>query len=193
VAGATDRTAGASRGPRLAGPDDLRALIREIPDFPEPGVGFKDITTLLSDPAGFATTVDLLAGPFRDEGVELVVGIEARGFVFSAPVAHALGAGLVPIRKPGKLPSAIDSVTYELEYGGGTLEIHADAIPSGSRCLIVDDVLATGGTARAGVELVERQGGVVVGLAFLAELAFLGGRQRLGSSAPVVTLINYDD
>ena len=186
------RPAGAGQAPALLDVHALRGLIREIPDFPEPGVGFKDITTLLSDPAGFATSVDLLAAPFRDEGVELVVGVEARGFVFSAPVAHTLGAGLVPIRKPGKLPSAIDSVTYELEYGGGTLEIHADAIPHGSRCLIVDDVLATGGTARAAVELVERQGGVVVGSAFLAELTFLGGRARLGSSAPVVALIDYD-
>lgn len=170
----------------------LRSLVREIPDFPEPGVGFKDITTLLADPAGLATAVDLLADPFKGAGVELVVGVEARGFVFSAPVAYALDAGLVPIRKPGKLPSAIDSVSYELEYGGGTLEIHADAIPQGTRCLIVDDVLATGGTARAAVELVERQGGVVVGSAFLAELTFLGGRARLGSSAPVVALIDYD-
>lgn len=171
----------------------LRALIRDIPDFPEPGIGFKDITTLLADPGGFASTVDLLAEPFRSAGVDLVVGIEARGFVFSAPVAHALGAGLVPIRKPGKLPFDTDSITYELEYGGGTLEIHADAIPRGSRCLVVDDVLATGGTARAAVELVERQGGELVGLAFLAELDFLGGRERVGSSAPVVALIHYDE
>ncbi len=171
----------------------LRALIRDIPDFPEPGIGFKDITTLLADPEGFASTVDLLAEPFRSSGVDLVVGIEARGFVFSAPVAHALGAGLVPIRKPGKLPFDTDSITYELEYGGGTLEIHADAIPRGARCLIVDDVLATGGTARAAVELVDRQGGALVGLAFLAELDFLGGRERVGSSAPVVALIHYDE
>jgi adenine phosphoribosyltransferase len=173
--------------------DGLRGLIRSIPDFPEPGVDFKDITTLLSDPVGFASTVELLAEPFRTAGIEIVVGVEARGFVFSAPVAHALGAGLVPIRKPGKLPSKIDSVTYELEYGGGTLEIHADAIPRGARCLIVDDVLATGGTANAAVQLVERQQGVVVGLAFLAELDFLGGREKVGSSAPLVALIHYAD
>ncbi len=187
--GTTDQ---ARAGGQPADVAHLRDLIRDIPDFPEPGVAFKDITTLLADPAGFAAAVDLLVAPFQDAGVELVVGVEARGFVFSAPVAYALDAGLVPIRKPGKLPSAIDSVTYELEYGGGTLEIHADAIPRGSRCLIVDDVLATGGTARAAIELVERQGGEVVGSAFLAELTFLGGRGRLGSSAPVVALIDYD-
>ncbi len=171
----------------------LRLLIRDIPDFPEPGIDFKDITTLLSDPVGFAASVEELAAPFRSAGVDLVVGIEARGFVFSAPVAHALGAGLIPIRKPGKLPFEIDSITYELEYGGGTLEIHSDAIPTGARCLIVDDVLATGGTAAAGAELVKRQGGELVGYGFLAELVFLGGRARLGTDSPVVALISYEE
>lgn len=171
----------------------LRQLIRDIPDFPEPGIDFKDITTLLSDPVGFAATVEQLSAPFRSSDVDLVVGIEARGFVFSAPVAHALGAGLIPIRKPGKLPFEIDSITYELEYGGGTLEIHSDAIPAEARCLVVDDVLATGGTAAAAAELIDRQGGVVVGYGFLAELVFLNGRARLGTDALVRALISYED
>ena len=173
--------------------DALRALIREIPDFPEPGIGFKDITPLLADPVGFRAATDAIAEPFRGAGVELVVGIEARGFVFSAPVAHGLAAGLIPIRKPGKLPAAIDSISYELEYGGGTLEIHAEAIPLGARCLIVDDILATGGTAAAGRALVERQGGVVVGFSFLAELSVLSGRARLGNDVVVHSVISYED
>lgn len=172
---------------------DLRALIREAPDFPEPGIGFKDITPLLADAAGFRASVDLLAERFADTRVDLVVGIEARGFVFSAPVAHALGAGLIPIRKPGKLPFDTHSVTYTLEYGGGTLEMHADAIMSGARCLIVDDVLATGGTAAAAAELVAGQGGELVGFGFLAELGFLAGRARLQSSDIIEALITYEE
>jgi adenine phosphoribosyltransferase len=171
----------------------VRALIREVPDFPEPGIDFKDITPLLADPVGFRGATDAIAEPFKGEGVELVVGIEARGFVFSAPVAHSLAAGLIPIRKPGKLPAAIDSITYELEYGGGTLEIHAESIRPGARCLIVDDILATGGTAAAGRQLVERQGGVVVGFSFLAELDFLGGRARLGNDVVVESVLRYED
>src|SRR6478736_4334485 len=170
----------------------LRELIREIADFPEPGVSFKDITTLLADPVGFSATIDELCQPFLVADIDFVVGIEARGFVFSAPVAHALGAGLIPIRKPGKLPHTVDSVTYELEYGGGTLEIHLDAIPAGSRVLIVDDILATGGTAAAAAELVGRQGAELVGFAFLAELGFLGGRARLGADARIHALIDYE-
>ena len=170
----------------------LRGLIREVPDFPEPGVSFKDITTLLADPAGFPAAIDGLVAPFRDADIDVVIGVEARGFVFSAPVAHALGAGLVPIRKPGKLPAEVDSITYELEYGGGTLEIHVDAIRPGSRCLIVDDVLATGGTASAAAQLVRRQEARLVGFAFLLELGFLGGRARLGPDVPVHTLIDYE-
>ncbi len=173
-------------------PDDLRLLIRDVPDFPEPGIDFKDITTLLAHPKGLAASIELLTQPFLSSSIDLVVGIEARGFVFSAPVALALGAGLVPVRKPGKLPSITNSVSYALEYGEGSLEIHADAIPAGARCLIVDDVLATGGTAAAAMELVDAQGGVVVGLAFLAELVFLSGRARVGSDNQVVALIAYD-
>lgn len=171
----------------------LRGLIREVPDFPEPGIDFKDITTLLADPVGFRASIDALTEPFRSDGIDLVVGIEARGFVFSAPVAHELAAGLIPIRKPGKLPAAVDTVTYELEYGGGTLEVHSGSIPTGARCLIVDDVLATGGTASAGRELVERQGGVVVGFSFLAELTFLNGRSRLGNDTAVHAVVSYED
>jgi adenine phosphoribosyltransferase len=170
----------------------LRELIREVDDFPEPGISFKDITTLLADPVGFSATIDALCSPFREDAVDAVVGIEARGFVFSAPVAHALGAGLIPIRKPGKLPAAVDSVTYALEYGGGTLEIHLDALPAGSRVLVVDDILATGGTAAAAAELVRRQGADLVGFAFLAELGFLGGRARLGDEARIHALIDYE-
>jgi adenine phosphoribosyltransferase len=172
-------------------PSSLRSLVRDIPDFPEPGVDFKDITPLLADPVGFRSAIDSLIEPFRDAAVDLVVGIEARGFVFSAPVAHGLAAGLVPIRKPGKLPWTVDSVTYELEYGGGTLEMHTDAVLAGHRCLIVDDVLATGGTAQAARQLVERRGGLVVGCSFLIELGFLGGRSLLGGGAPVHSTITY--
>jgi adenine phosphoribosyltransferase len=171
----------------------LRALIREIPDFPEPGISFKDITTLLADPVGFAACIDGLADPFRDAHVDFVVGIEARGFVFSAPVAHALGAGFIPIRKPGKLPSDTHSVSYELEYGEGELEIHTDAHPEGARCLVIDDVLATGGTALAGRQLMERTGADIVGFGFLLDLKFLDGREKLGSDVPIHCLISYED
>jgi len=174
-------------------PASLAALIRSVPDFPEPGIDFKDITPLLADAEGFAWSVNELASRFRGSGIDLVVGVEARGFVFSAPVAYALGAGLVPIRKPGKLPHAIDSVTYSLEYGGDTLEIHSDAIAQGARCLIVDDVLATGGTAAAAAELVARQGGHLVGFGFLAELGFLGGRAKLESHEIIEALITYEE
>ena len=169
----------------------LKALIREIPDFPEPGISYKDITTLLADPAGFAACIDQLADPFRGASVDFVVGIEARGFVFSAPVAHALGAGLIPIRKPGKLPADTHSVSYELEYGEGELEIHTDAHPEGARCLVIDDVLATGGTALAGRQLMEHTGADIVGFGFLAELTFLDGREKLGSDIPIHSLISY--
>ena len=170
----------------------LRPLIREIPDFPEPGIAFKDITPLLGDAVGFRLATESLVEPFRDAEVDLVVGIEARGFVFSAPAAHDLVAGLVPIRKPGKLPFDVDALSYELEYGGGTLEIHADAIPAGARCLVVDDVLATGGTAAAAAALVDRQGGVMVGFSFLVELSFLGGRSLLGDGVPVHATLSYE-
>ena len=156
-----------------------RELVREIPDFPVPGVGFKDITPVLAHPGAFAACADALAGPFADAGVEAVAAAEARGFIFGIPVAERLGVGFAPVRKPGKLPAATVGVTYELEYGTDRLEMHVDSFASGARVLIVDDVLATGGTARATCDLVERAGGQVVGCAFFVELAFLDGRRRL--------------
>lgn len=159
--------------------EDLRARIREIPDFPKPGILFYDITTLLKEPAAFREAVDLMLEPYRDDQVDLVVGMESRGFIFSAPLAYQLGAGLVPVRKLGKLPAEVLSVEYALEYGSNTLEIHRDAIRPGQRVLVVDDLLATGGTVKGTIELVERLQGEIVGLAFLVELDFLKGRERL--------------
>jgi adenine phosphoribosyltransferase len=159
--------------------DLLTARIRDIPDFPKPGIVFKDVTPLLADPEAFAHAIEALADPYCDLGVDKVVGIEARGFILAAPVALACGAGFVPARKAGKLPSSRRGVSYELEYGSETVELHDDAFAPGDRVLIVDDVLATGGTAAATVELVEALGGQVVGLAFLIELGFLDGAQRI--------------
>ncbi len=159
--------------------EDLRAKIREIPDFPKPGILFYDITTLLKDAAAYREAIDLMLAPFRDMGVEAVVGMESRGFIFSGPIAYQLHAGLVPVRKLGKLPAETLSVEYALEYGSNTLEIHRDSIRPGQRVLIVDDLLATGGTVRGTIELVERLQGEIVGLAFLVELQFLKGRDRL--------------
>ena len=170
--------------------DDLRALIRDIPDFPQPGVTFKDITPLLGDARAFATVVDRLAEHFVGRPVDKVAGIEARGFVLAAPVAHRLGAGLVPIRKPGKLPWAIETQEYDLEYGTDRLEVHQDAVLPGERVVIVDDVLATGGTAAAAARLVEAIGGEVVGLGFLIELGFLGGATQL-SGRDHMALLTY--
>jgi len=170
--------------------ETLRAKIREIPDFPKPGILFYDITTLLKDPAAFKEAIDLMLEPYRDEQVDLVVGMESRGFIFSAPMAYQLGAGLVPVRKLGKLPAETLTVEYALEYGSNTLEIHRDAVEPGQRVLIVDDLLATGGTVRGTMELVERLKGVVVGLAFLVELDFLKGRERL-EGRKVTSVIQY--
>jgi adenine phosphoribosyltransferase len=170
--------------------EELRAKIREIPDFPKPGILFYDITTLLKDAAAFREAIDLMVEPYKDERVDVVVGMESRGFIFSAPMALELHAGLVPVRKLGKLPAETLSVEYALEYGSNTLEIHRDAIGSGQRVLIVDDLLATGGTVRGTIELVERLGGEVVGLAFLVELDFLKGRDRL-SGRRVTSVIRY--
>jgi adenine phosphoribosyltransferase len=164
--------------PRLSAAD-LRSRIREIPDFPKPGILFYDITTLLKDPDAFRSAIDLMTEPFVDKKVDTVVGMESRGFIFSAPMAYQLTAGLVPVRKLGKLPAETVSVEYALEYGTNTLEIHKDAISAGQRVLIVDDLLATGGTVQGTVELVQRLKGEVVGLAFLVELLFLKGRERL--------------
>ena len=169
---------------------ELRARIREIPDFPKPGILFYDITTLLKDPGAFKESIDLMMEPFRKERPDIVVGMESRGFIFSAPMAYELGAGFVPVRKLGKLPAETLSIEYALEYGSNTLEIHRDAIQPGQRVLIVDDLLATGGTVQGTIELVERLKGVVVGLAFLVELEFLHGRERL-SDHTVTSVIRY--
>ncbi|CDM65493.1 adenine phosphoribosyltransferase [Pyrinomonas methylaliphatogenes] len=170
--------------------EDLKRLIREIPDFPKPGIIFYDITTLLKHPEGLRRTVDGLAAQLQGIKVDTVVGIEARGFIFAPALAYHLGAGFVPVRKPRKLPAERASITYELEYGQDTLEIHRDAIGDGHRVIIADDLLATGGTAKAVVDLVESLGGKVVGLVFVIELEFLNGRRRL-EGYDVRSLIKY--
>lgn len=161
----------------------LRDLIRDVPDFPQPGIVFKDISPLLGDHAGFSAVVEALAAPGRAAGVDKIVGIEARGFILAAPVALALGVGFVPVRKQGKLPGETHSVSYDLEYGSATLELHVDAIRPGERVLVIDDVLATGGTVAATRSLVEACGGEVAGVAVLMELGFLNGRSALGDLA----------
>jgi adenine phosphoribosyltransferase len=170
--------------------EDLRARIREIPDFPKPGILFYDITTLLKDRQAYRAAIDLMLEPYRDARIDLVVGMESRGFIFSAPLAYQFGAGLVPVRKLGKLPAETITVEYALEYGSNTLEIHRDAIEPGQRVLIVDDLLATGGTVRGTIDLVERLHGEVVGLGFLVELDFLKGRDRLDGRR-VTSVIKY--
>jgi adenine phosphoribosyltransferase len=172
--------------------DELKALIRTVPDFPKPGIQFYDITTLLKHPYGLRTTIDRLVGFIDDPHIDTVIGIEARGFIFAPALAYRLKAGFIPVRKPRKLPAATESISYELEYGTDTLEIHRDAIEKGHRVLIADDLLATGGTARAVIDLVEQLGGVVAGLAFVVELSFLKGRERL-SGYKVSSLLQYDE
>ena len=170
--------------------DQLRALIRDIPDYPKPGIIFKDITPLLANADAFAETTAALAAPFRDAGITHVVAIESRGFILGAPVAQHLGAGFIPVRKPGKLPSATRREEYELEYGTDALEVHADAADDKARVLIVDDVLATGGTASATCKLVESLGAKVVGCSFLIALSFLPGLERLKAKR-IEALITY--
>jgi adenine phosphoribosyltransferase len=170
--------------------DHLKELIREVPDFPKPGINFYDITTLLKQPAGLRQVVDGLAQSFEGTKVDTVVGIEARGFIFAPALAYHLGAGFVPVRKPRKLPAETASISYDLEYGQDTLEIHRDAIGKGHRVLIADDLLATGGTAKAVTNLVENLGGEVAGLVFVVELEFLPGREKL-AGYDVRSLIKY--
>lgn len=170
--------------------DRIRRRVRDIPDFPQPGIQFKDLTPVLSDSDLFAAVVRQLADDFSSHDVDLVVGIEARGFIFAAPVALHLGTGFAPVRKPGKLPFQTRRVDYALEYGSDALEAHVDAVQPGQRILLVDDVLATGGTALAAAQLLEQLGGRVVATAFVLELAFLGGRERL-SAFPVHSLVSY--
>jgi adenine phosphoribosyltransferase len=159
--------------------DQLKAKIRNVPDFPKPGILFYDITTLLQDGAGFHAAIDSLATPFKNQGIDVVVGIESRGFILGAAVADRIGAGFSPVRKPGKLPSRTMKVSYDLEYGTDSLEVHHDAVGRGQRVLIVDDLLATGGTAKATCDLVKQLGGELHALAFLIELTFLPGRAKL--------------
>lgn len=165
-------------------------LIRNVPDFPQPGVQFKDITTLLRDGVAFRAVIDQFVDQYRDQEIDIVAGVESRGFIFSAPVAYQLGAGLVPIRKPSKLPAGVVEVNYSLEYGTNTLQMHADAFQPGARVLLVDDLLATGGTMAAAAQLVEQIGGVVVALAFVIELSYLDGRRLLGNY-PISSLVQY--
>jgi adenine phosphoribosyltransferase len=157
---------------------DLRTFIRDVPDFPKKGIMFKDITPLLASPSGLAMAVEVLCNPFRGLGIQAVIGAESRGFIFGTAIAQALSCGFVPVRKPGKLPAAKLSLTYDLEYGQDTLEIHKDAIKSGEKCLVVDDLLATGGTMNACCNMVETLGGNIIGIAVLIELTFLNGRSR---------------
>jgi len=171
--------------------DLLKTKIRNVPDFPKPGILFYDITTLLRDPEGLRLALDAMAAPYEGTPIDLVVGMESRGFIFGAALADRLKAGFVPVRKPGKLPARSVRVSYDLEYGTDSLEIHADAIERGQRVLIVDDLLATGGTAAATIHLVDGLGAEVVGCAFLVELTFLNGRARLGST-PVHAVLPYD-
>ena len=173
--------------------DNLKRLIREIPDFPKPGILFYDITTLLKNAYGFRTTIDRLTEMIGDgeAKIDTVVGMEARGFIFAPALAYRLGAGFVPIRKPKKLPAETERVEYDLEYGTDALEVHKDAIGPGHRVIVADDLLATGGTAKAAVDLIERLGGEVVACAFVVELTFLGGREKLAPHK-TVSLLQYD-
>ncbi|MGI9013853.1 MAG: adenine phosphoribosyltransferase [Phycisphaerales bacterium] len=170
--------------------DQLTCLIRDVPDFPQPGIVFKDITPLLADPAGLGLAVELMANPFRNGKLDLVVGAESRGFIFGTAIARALNCGFVPVRKPGKLPAAKASIEYELEYGTDTMEIHRDAVGTPQRVLMVDDLLATGGTMRACCDLVKQLGGEIAGIAVLIELTALRGRDRLQPHA-VHAVIQY--
>jgi adenine phosphoribosyltransferase len=170
--------------------DELKKLIREVPDFPKAGINFYDITTLLKNPEGLRQTVDALSAEFEGAQIDTVIGVEARGFIFAPALAYHLGAGFVPVRKPKKLPAECASISYDLEYGQDTLEIHRDAIGDGHRVLIADDLLATGGTARAVCDLVEGLGGKIEGLVFVVELEFLPGRKKL-EGYDVRSLIKY--
>lgn len=170
----------------------LDDLVRDIPDFPEPGIVFKDITPVLADPAALRALIIELAAPFAESGITKVAGIEARGFILATPVATELGAGFIPIRKPGKLPFDTEMESYDLEYGSDALEVHLDACKPGDRVLIVDDVIATGGTAAAAVSLLQRIGAEVVGIAVFIELGFLNGADAIGAT-PLHALVTYDD
>jgi adenine phosphoribosyltransferase len=171
--------------------DSLKKLIREVPDFPKPGILFYDVTTLLKDKLGFAMLIDALTERFLNKDIDLILGIEARGFIFGPALAYRLNAGFIPVRKPKKLPAETVKVTYDLEYGQDTLEMHKDAIKPGQRIVIVDDLLATGGTAQATAKLAKSLGADICGLAFVVELDFLNGRDKL-TEYDVVSLLHYD-
>lgn len=171
--------------------DLIKAKIRDVPDFPREGIVFKDITTVVRDPIAFKRAIDLLAKHYEKQNVNYIAGIEARGFIFGSALAYKLGVGFIPIRKPGKLPAKTERVSYDLEYGKDSLEIHTDAIEPGKRVLIVDDLLATGGTAEAAIKLVKKLGGIIVGIAFLVELEFLNGRKKLPEDCRITRLISF--
>lgn len=170
--------------------DDIMALIRDVPDFPEPGIVFKDLTPVLANGPALARVTAELSAPYRNDGITAVAGMEARGFIFGALVAQALGVGFIPLRKPGKLPAAAHSVSYDLEYGSASLEMHTDAVGAGDRVLLIDDLIATGGTAAASCELVSRAGASIAACAFVIELDFLNGREQLRGT-PVHSLIHF--
>lgn len=172
---------------------NLDALIRNVSDWPKPGIQFKDITPLLRDPAGLAMAVEMMANPWRGKGVDLVCGAESRGFIFGTAIAQSLSAGFVPIRKPNKLPSETHAISYDLEYGTDTLEVHTDAVLKGQRVLMVDDLLATGGTMKASCDLVHLMGGNIVGISVLIELGFLPGRDLVKEHGSVHAVLTYDD
>jgi adenine phosphoribosyltransferase len=172
--------------------DDLKKLIREVPDYPKPGIRFYDLTTLLKDKRGFHSLIDQLCGHYEGRTIDIVAGIEARGFIFAPALAYRLNAGFVPVRKPKKLPAKTASISYSLEYGTDSLEIHEDAVKPRQRVIICDDLLATGGTAAATAKLIEKLGGVVEGAAFAVELTFLNGRKKL-ANLDVFSLIQYDN
>lgn len=172
-------------------PELVKSMIRDIPDFPKPGIIFKDITTAIKCPKTFKRIIDHFTEQFKDAGIDYVAGIESRGFIFGAPLAYNLGAGLVVIRKPGKLPAKVERVSYDLEYGSDSIEIHSDAIEQGKKVLIIDDLLATGGTCGAACELVKKVGGDPVAMAFVIELGFLNGREKLPSGIDIYSMIQY--
>lgn len=172
-------------------PEFIKSKIRDVLDFPREGIVFKDITTVLRDPEAFKRAVDLLAKHYQKQKIDYIAGIEARGFIFGSALAYKMAKGFIPIRKPGKLPSKTERMPYELEYGTDTLEIHVDAIEPGKKVLIVDDLLATGGTAEAAIKLVKKIGGVIVGIAFVVELEFLKGREKLPEDCKITRLISF--
>jgi len=172
-------------------PELVKAKIRDIPDFPKEGIIFKDITTAIKDPETFRRIIDFLTLQYKDAGIDYIAAIESRGFIFGAPLSYNLNAGLVVIRKPGKLPAKVEQVSYELEYGTDSVEIHSDAIESGKKVLLIDDLLATGGTAAAACDLIKKIGGIPVGIAFVVELEFLDGRKKLPHDINITSMVKY--